>query len=148
MIVRRTPCVGICSTTYGDLVCRGCKRHAHEIVNWNGLDAEQRERIWLRLRELRDGAVACYVDLDGVDDAAAIAARAAGCGVHLAEEETIGGYVYYLLRAGVLSGYPLRDEARQRLSAVTAPALLALVDREFEQRAVAQYEYAFRRGAR
>ncbi|MEC9132488.1 MAG: DUF1289 domain-containing protein, partial [Pseudomonadota bacterium] len=23
---RPTPCVGICSTTYGDLVCRGCKR--------------------------------------------------------------------------------------------------------------------------
>ncbi len=29
----RTPCVGMCSTTYGDLVCRGCRRFSHEIVN-------------------------------------------------------------------------------------------------------------------
>ncbi|MEM9624509.1 MAG: DUF1289 domain-containing protein, partial [Pseudomonadota bacterium] len=37
-LTKRTPCVGICSTTYGDLVCRGCKRFAHEIVQWNAYD--------------------------------------------------------------------------------------------------------------
>ena len=31
----RTPCVGICSTTYGDDVCRGCKRFSFEVINWN-----------------------------------------------------------------------------------------------------------------
>ena len=29
-----TPCLGICSTTFGDEVCKGCKRFAHEIVGW------------------------------------------------------------------------------------------------------------------
>lgn len=57
-MTRSTPCVGICSTTYGDLVCRGCKRFAHEIVKWNGFDGQQRDAIWRRLHELRDGAVA------------------------------------------------------------------------------------------
>ena len=28
----RTPCVGICSTTYGDDVCRGCKRFSFEVI--------------------------------------------------------------------------------------------------------------------
>ena len=51
---RPTPCVGICSTTYGDLVCRGCKRFAHEIVQWNGYDEDQQRRVWQRLKTLRD----------------------------------------------------------------------------------------------
>lgn len=39
----KTPCVGLCSTVYGDLVCRGCKRFHHEVVNWNRYgDAEKR----------------------------------------------------------------------------------------------------------
>ncbi|MCZ6619688.1 MAG: DUF1289 domain-containing protein [Gammaproteobacteria bacterium] len=58
---RRTPCVGICSTTYGDLVCRGCKRFAHEIVMWNGFSEDQRDRVWQRLEDLRAGAVASVV---------------------------------------------------------------------------------------
>jgi hypothetical protein len=54
---RRTPCVGICSTTYGDLICRGCKRFAHEIVSWNGYTVQQQGRVWQRLEQLRDGCV-------------------------------------------------------------------------------------------
>jgi hypothetical protein len=50
----RTPCVGICSTTYGDLVCRGCKRFSHEIVQWNGYDKDQQGLIWERLANLRN----------------------------------------------------------------------------------------------
>ena len=64
---RRTPCVGICSTTYGDLVCRGCKRFAHEIVQWNGYEDEQKDRVWQRLNQLRDEVVAaqlCIADHD------------------------------------------------------------------------------------
>lgn len=49
--------MGICSTTYGDLVCRGCKRFAHEIVEWNGYSPDQRETIWSRLEETRSQAV-------------------------------------------------------------------------------------------
>jgi len=45
--------MGICSTTYGDLVCRGCKRFAHEIVEWNSYDQAQRETVWHRLEEMR-----------------------------------------------------------------------------------------------
>lgn len=54
----RTPCVGICSTTYGDLVCRGCKRFSHEIVQWNGYDKDQQGLIWERLTNLRDEVMA------------------------------------------------------------------------------------------
>jgi predicted Fe-S protein YdhL (DUF1289 family) len=48
----RTPCVGLCSTVYGDLVCRGCKRFHHEVVNWNLYDEEQQRAVWRRLEQL------------------------------------------------------------------------------------------------
>ena len=49
----RTPCVGICSTTYGDDVCRGCKRFAQEIINWNSFSPDEREAVWQRLEKLK-----------------------------------------------------------------------------------------------
>ena len=49
----RTPCVGICSTTYGDDVCRGCKRFIHEVINWNSFNSEEKESVWKRLEKLK-----------------------------------------------------------------------------------------------
>ena len=49
----RTPCVGICSTTYGDDVCRGCKRFIHEVINWNSFKPEEKEAVWKRLEKLK-----------------------------------------------------------------------------------------------
>jgi hypothetical protein len=44
-----SPCLGICSTTYGDQVCRGCKRYCHEIAGWLGYQPDQKHQIWQRL---------------------------------------------------------------------------------------------------
>ena len=45
----RTPCVGVCSTTFGDTVCRGCRRFLHEVVNWNAYNDQQKAVVWQRL---------------------------------------------------------------------------------------------------
>ena len=45
----RTPCVGVCSTGIGDAVCRGCKRFAHEVIDWNGYSQAQKQAIDARL---------------------------------------------------------------------------------------------------
>lgn len=47
-----TPCIGRCSTVFGDLVCRGCKRFLHEIIDWNGYDEALKARVWQRLERL------------------------------------------------------------------------------------------------
>lgn len=44
-----TPCIGICSTVYGDTICRGCKRHYNEVIEWNTYNAGQKEKIFSRL---------------------------------------------------------------------------------------------------
>lgn len=52
----RTPCIGICSTGIGDSVCRGCKRFAHEVIDWNGYSVEEQgvilDRIEMHLAQV------------------------------------------------------------------------------------------------
>lgn len=45
----RTPCIGVCSTGIGDSVCRGCKRFAHEIIDWNAYHEEEKRIVDQRL---------------------------------------------------------------------------------------------------
>ena len=47
----KTPCIGVCSTGIGDSVCRGCKRFAHEVINWNGYTADQKLVVDARLSQ-------------------------------------------------------------------------------------------------
>ena len=48
-----TPCLGICSTTYGDDVCRGGKRFIHEVINWNSYSNDEKEIVNSRLEEFK-----------------------------------------------------------------------------------------------
>ena len=48
-----TPCLGICSTTFGDEVCKGCKRFAHEIVGWTKYSHVEREIVNDRLEKFK-----------------------------------------------------------------------------------------------
>ncbi len=45
----KTPCIGVCSTGIGDAVCRGCKRFAHEVIDWNSYSVRQKRLIDQRL---------------------------------------------------------------------------------------------------
>ncbi|MCK0768811.1 DUF1289 domain-containing protein [Chromohalobacter canadensis] len=49
----QSPCVGLCSTTVGDRVCRGCQRTEDEIRDWFALDAEARSARMQALDALR-----------------------------------------------------------------------------------------------
>lgn len=47
----KTPCIGLCSTVFGDTVCRGCMRFVHEVIDWNKYNSAQQQIIWQRLDE-------------------------------------------------------------------------------------------------
>lgn len=47
-----TPCVGTCSTVFGDVVCRGCRRYVHEVIDWNRYDESQKRLVLSRLDHL------------------------------------------------------------------------------------------------
>ena len=48
-----TPCLGICSTTYGDDVCKGCKRFVHEIIGWPKYSQDERALVNDRLEKFK-----------------------------------------------------------------------------------------------
>lgn len=58
-----TPCIGICSTVFGDQVCRGCKRFMHEISQWGQYKEEEKDLVWQRLEQQMILAVRQIVEL-------------------------------------------------------------------------------------
>lgn len=58
-----TPCVGRCSTVFGDLVCRGCKRFMHEVVAWNRYQEAQKQAVWQRLDQLLEQVMRAHVEV-------------------------------------------------------------------------------------
>ena len=136
---KRTPCLGICSTTYGDLVCRGCKRFAHEIVQWNGYDDDQQEQIWHRLHRLRDEVVAQHLQIIDGDTYLRIT-QAANLDT-LAPVERI----YELTRFLVGEAQPLHKAGIAAKSG-EEDALLVLkaIDGEIYSRSQAHYERNFK----
>jgi predicted Fe-S protein YdhL (DUF1289 family) len=136
---KRTPCLGICSTTYGDLVCRGCKRFAHEIVQWNGYADVQQEQIWRRLHRLRDEVVAQHLQIIDGDTYLRITQAA-----KLDTLEPIER-IYELARFLVLEAQPLHKAGIAAVSG-EEDALLVLqaIDREIYIRSKAHYERNFK----
>lgn len=149
MTTRTTPCIGVCSTTYGDLVCRGCKRFAHEIVQWNGFDPEQRTTVWNRLYELRDGAVGQWLR---VCDQGALLARAELGNIPYREELSALNLAYEVLCATQVPLTELRDlgiEALNHALKQLGPHrwtrdLVWQIDQEFYARSLAHYEHNFK----
>ena len=43
----------MCSTTYGDLVCRGCRRFSHEVRDWNRYETHEKRAVLTRLEGLQ-----------------------------------------------------------------------------------------------
>ncbi len=140
--MRSTPCVGICSTTYGDLVCRGCKRFSHEIVAWNVYTEDQRERVWSRLHMLRDQATAVFVTVSD-EQMLRDAARAARIELPApASALTLG---YELLRRKARDLHSVMDVGLVAVDPSRAEpiAVRNAIDAEFLVRSVACFERSF-----
>lgn len=58
-----SPCIGICSTVYGDTICRGCKRDYREVIAWNGYDDLQKQTILLRLQQHIEEVMAEFIEI-------------------------------------------------------------------------------------
>jgi predicted Fe-S protein YdhL (DUF1289 family) len=47
-----SPCIGFCSTTFGDPFCRGCYRSVREVIQWASLPLEEKKAYYRRLHEV------------------------------------------------------------------------------------------------
>jgi predicted Fe-S protein YdhL (DUF1289 family) len=141
-ILRSTPCVGICSTTYGDLVCRGCKRFSHEIVAWNVYTENQRDRVWARLHSLRDQAAAVFV---AVSDEPMLRDAAQAARIELCASASVLTLGYEVLRRRARDLRSLGDIGMIACDARCTDPVAArdAIDAEFHVRSVAYFEHSF-----
>ena len=92
----KTPCIGICSTGIGDSVCRGCKRFAHEVIDWNCYSAKQRQLVIDRLDEFLQKIVGNKIDVFEERLLKQIQYQQ----ININEDSSSSRWVYELLRRG------------------------------------------------
>lgn len=93
----KTPCVGICSTGIGDSVCRGCKRFAHEVIDWNSYTHEQKLLISQRLETFLAQIVENMIQ---IYDEKLLLAQIKHQQIQFKQEQNPYCWVFDLLRAG------------------------------------------------
>lgn len=136
----KTPCVGLCSTVYGDLVCRGCKRYHHEVIQWNGYSAQAKHAVWLRLEQLLGQVMASKLE---VFDAARLRQQLEARNIRFMPQQSPYCWAYQLIARGARMisnleayGLALLPEFRERPLADLRDA----IDREFFLLSEAHYE--------
>lgn len=92
-----TPCIGVCSTGIGDIVCRGCNRFAHEVIGWNGYSNEQRRLINDRLALFLEQILSSKVE---INDKALLLSQLRYQQIVVDEGQSAYCWLYALLRAG------------------------------------------------
>lgn len=64
MSLTESPCIGICSTVYGDFICRGCKRDYREIIDWNRYEPGKKREINQRLQQQIETVTAQFIHVE------------------------------------------------------------------------------------
>jgi predicted Fe-S protein YdhL (DUF1289 family) len=136
----KTPCVGLCSTVYGDLVCRGCKRFHHEVIHWNGYNEEEKRAVWLRLEKLLVQVMTAKLE---VFDANKLRLQLVQRQIRFVPHQSEYCWAYQLIARGARMitqveayGFALLPEFRDW----TLPELRDAIDREFFLLSEAHYQ--------
>ena len=91
------PCIGHCSTIFGDAVCRGCGRFEHEVRDWHQWPWALRQSCLQRITQDLEQAVQALLSLHDAQQLEQQLQR------HRIQAPALGGWpiqVYALLLAG------------------------------------------------
>lgn len=139
----KSPCIGVCSTGIGDSVCRGCKRYAHEVIDWNSYTNEQREIIYTRINSFLSQVVAAKI---AIVDASKLAAFLDAQKVPVPENGDDYAKVFALLKAGAQQLDTLAlvgCEVGADFAHLNLVELRDLIDKDFYTLSSAHYERYF-----
>lgn len=137
----RTPCIGTCSTVFGDVVCRGCRRFLHEVRDWNGYDEDARRAVWARLAQFADQVLGSRVL---VVDEPRLRELAGRVGVRAGPGDSPALLALGVLRQAARHVRRLEDLGLTALDPGADPrVLLAEVERDLQTLSEAHYERYF-----
>lgn len=125
-----TPCVGICSTIYGDVICRGCFRHFQEVIDWNTYSPEQKFKILASLEALTVAQLEAAIE---IFDLKLLTQQCERYRIKIRPEWSPYTWVHALLREGIHQlkapeKYGFRVKAH--LQHLSIPALIQHLDDE------------------
>lgn len=138
-----TPCIGVCSTGIGDVVCRGCKRFAHEVIHWNGYTDEQKRIIDSRLDQFLAQVVAVKVQ---IVDAGLLERQLRAQQIRFSAHKDPHVWVFQLLRAGasqIVAAAAFGFAVRPGYETLSLTDLREQIDREFFVLSEAHYQRYF-----
>jgi len=136
----RTPCIGVCSTGIGDDVCRGCKRFAHEVIDWNAYTEEQRRIIAERREAYLVNAVRSQLEI--VDEKRFVA-QLHHQQIRFDDSQSPYCWVFELLRAGASQINDLREYGLSPTPQARGMPLIEVrqrIDEDFYALSVAYYQ--------
>lgn len=136
----KTPCVGICSSGIGDSVCRGCKRFAHEVIDWNGYSEEQKHLVMQRIEAFLSQVVGNYLE---VVDRRRLLEQLQQRQVKFRPEQPPSCWVFDLLRADVSGIDDWRRLGLRRLplaADLSPPEIRDAIDGDFYALSCAHHE--------
>lgn len=139
----KTPCIGVCSTGIGDVVCRGCKRFSHEVVNWNSYSFEQKKLIDDRLGHFLQQIVETKLR---VVDAKKLKWHLTVQHIDHSDHKSPSLWAYELLRAGASQITDLSDygvELHRESIDTPLTELRRIIDQEFYILSEAHYQRYF-----
>lgn len=67
LLSRESPCIGFCSTVYGDDVCRGCNRYFEEVIHWEKLSNVDKANAMERIHGILRAAVNEFLVIKDLD---------------------------------------------------------------------------------
>lgn len=139
----KTPCIGICSTVFGDEVCRGCKRFVHEVIDWNTYSSEQKLMVKDRLEcftaQVLTGKI-LISDRERFEQSLSVA--------EVDQEQSEAMQIIGLLRKASKQMKILKDHGLQALpeyNAYSANELKELIEAEIHVLSTATYQKNFKR---
>ena len=137
-----TPCLGICSTTYGDSVCKGCKRFVHEVIDWNKFNSNEKELVNTRLEEFK---IIVLKNRFLVSDKDLLAAKLKENAIRFNNALDPLTWIFDLLRASGTQELDLDQFGIKTLVSEALPTIREQINKEFLELSEAHYDRYFKR---
>ena len=137
-----TPCLGICSTTYGDSVCKGCKRFVHEVIDWNKFNSNEKELVNTRLEEFK---IIVLKNRFLVSDQDLLATKLKENAIRFNNALDPLTWIFDLLRASGTQELDLDQFGIKTLISEALPIIREQINKEFLELSEAHYDRYFKR---
>ena len=137
-----TPCLGICSTTFGDEVCKGCKRFSHEVVSWTKYTLEEREIVNDRLEKFK---MQILKDRFEIIDKKLFAKRLEDKAISFNHSLNPLTWIFDLFRAAGSQSFDLNNYGIRSLKQFDSKTIKDEINNEFLQLSEAHHERYFKK---